>query len=441
VDALSLSLVSAALAALIVFLFARSRQAETKARLQGREDEVARLNGEVELLRRELRSEGDRASGLQAELKAEKASSEARLLELRNVHEKLKGEFAELSAVALRANRDDFLALAQQAFGQLREASAGDLTARQNAVASLVQPIRESLAKVDERIGELERSRATAYGQLGQQLESLQSAQQRLHAETGRLAATLSATRTAGTWGEVQLRRVVELAGMMEHCDFEEQSTPGGGERDRADMIVNLPGGQRIVIDAKAPTEAFREAAVETEPTRRAEKLKDHAAKVRMHCDALGAREYWAKYAPSPEFVVLFLPGDQFLSAALEADPSIMDRSIAKKVLLATPATLIALLKAAAFGWRQEAISRNAEEISALGRQLYDRVANFAEHLEKAGRSLESAVKGYNQAVGSFESTLIPGARKLAELGAKGSKEIGEPSAVEAAPREITKRS
>jgi len=242
VDALSLSLVSAALAALIVFLFARSRQAETKARLQGREDEVARLNGEVELLRRELRSEGDRASGLQAELKAEKASSEARLLELRNVHEKLKGEFAELSAVALRANRDDFLALAQQAFGQLREASAGDLTARQNAVASLVQPIRESLAKVDERIGELERSRATAYGQLGQQLESLQSAQQRLHAETGRLAATLSATRTAGTWGEVQLRRVVELAGMMEHCDFEEQSTPGGGERDRADMIVNLPG-------------------------------------------------------------------------------------------------------------------------------------------------------------------------------------------------------
>ncbi|MFA5265499.1 MAG: DNA recombination protein RmuC, partial [Opitutaceae bacterium] len=202
-----------------------------------------------------------------------------------------------------------------------------------------------------------------------------------------------------------------------------------------------LPGGQQIVVDAKAPTEAFREAAAESDPARRAAKLAEHAAKVRMHCDALSSRDYWAKFQPSPEFVVLFLPGDQFLSAALEADPSIMDRAIGRKVLLATPATLIALLKAASYGWRQEAVSRNAEEISALGRQLYDRVASFAESLDKVGRGLDAAVRGYNTAVGTFEGTVLPGARKFAELGAKGSKTLETPDVAETAPREITKKS
>lgn len=435
------SLLSAAVAALLVWVFANERQRSLRAHLQLRGEELAKTQASLEAAQAELKALGERAGALQAELAASKASAEARLEELRLAHARLKAEFAELSASALRTNRDDFLKLAKEAFGQLKESSASDLGARQAAIASLVQPLKESLTKVDEKIAEMERARSSAYGRLGQQLEALQTAQLRLQQEAGRLATTLSATRTAGTWGEVQLRRVVELSGMVEHCDFVEQATPGGGERERADLLVNLPGGQQIAVDAKAPTEAYREAAAESDPARRAEKLADHAAKVRMHCDALASREYWAKFQPSPEFVVLFLPGDQFLSAALEADPALMDRAIARKVLLATPATLIALLKAAAYGWRQDALSKNSEEISALGRQLYDRVATFAENLDKVGRGLETAVKGYNSAVGTFESSVLPSARRFAELGAKGTKELEAPGSTDTAPREVVKKS
>jgi DNA recombination protein RmuC len=360
--------------------------------------------------------------------------------ELRSAHERLKGEFAELSAAALRHNRDDFLTLAQQAFAQIQEKSAGDYAARQTAIDAVVKPLRESLDKVDGKIAELEQRRERAYGELGKQLESLGSAQLRLHTETSRLATSLSATRTAGTWGELQLRRVVELAGLSSHCDFGEQVTPGGGERDRADLVVHLPGGQRIVVDAKAPTDAFRDAAGETDPVRRAAKLAEHANKVRLHVDALASRDYWTKFQPSPEFVILFLPGDQFLSAALEGDPALTERALARKVLLATPSTLIALLKAAAYGWRQEALSRNAEEVAALGRQLHDRLATFAEHLDRVGRGLEAAAKTFNAAVGSFEQTVLPGARRFAELGAKGAKELPSPARVETVVREISRK-
>ncbi|OIR06321.1 DNA recombination protein RmuC [mine drainage metagenome] len=438
-DLLLIVLCSAGAAALAWFV-ARSRQAVLAERLRATQGDLVRVTTEGDTVRREAETLRSEKSALQAELAAERASAEARLAELRSAHDRLKAEFAELSAAALRSSRDDFLKLATQAFGQLREASASDLEARQASITALVQPLKESLSKVDGKIADLERARATAYGQLGQQLESLHTAHLRLQAETSRLATALSTTRTAGTWGEVQLRRVVELAGLVEHCDFAEQVTPGGGERDRADLVIYLPGNQQIVVDAKAPTEAFREAAVETDPVRRAAKLAEHAAKVRGHADALGAREYWAKFQPSPEFVILFLPGDQFLSAALEGDPSIMDRALAKKVLLATPATLIALLKAAAYGWRQEAVSKNAEEISALGRQLYDRFAIFAEHLDRVGRGLEAAVTHFNKAVGSFESSLVPGGRRFAELGAQGTKEIKAPEGIEAAPREVAKK-
>jgi len=306
-----------------------------------------------------------------------------------------------------------------------------------------VKPLKESLEKVDQKIAELEQKRERAYGDLGRQLESLNTVQQRMHTETTKLSTALSTTRTAGTWGEVQLRRVVELAGMMEHCDFTEQTTftDSAGKVGRPDLIVSLPGGQRIAIDAKAPTEAFREAAVETDPAKRLAKLREHAAKVRGHIEALADRDYWAQIQPSPEYVVLFLPGDSFMSAAIESDPSIMDRAINQRVLLATPMTLVALLKAANYGWTQDALSRNAQEISRLGRELYDRVSGFAEHLGRAGGGLTSAVKHFNAAVGAFEQTLLPGARRFAELGAKGAKELADPERVELEVREVTKRS
>jgi DNA recombination protein RmuC len=426
----------------IAWIILWARGAAVSERLKALEADNARLVSELTVeksARAELAAAGAR---LGADLAAEKAGAEARVGELRSAHERLKGEFAELSALALRSNRDDFLKLAEQSFAQLHEKSSGDLTNRQQAIDSLVKPLKESLEKVDAKINELEQKRERAYGDLGRQLESLGTAQVRMNAETTKLSTALSTTRTAGTWGEVQLRRVVELAGMMEHCDFAEQQsfTDDGGRSHRPDLVVSLPGGQFVAVDAKAPTEAFREAAVETDPQLRLTKLKEHAAKVRGHIDALASREYWAKIQPSPEYVVLFLPGDSFLSAAIESDPSIMDKAINQRVLLATPMTLIALLKAAAYGWKQEAVSRGAEELSKVGRELHNRLVIFNEHMGNTARSLTSAVRNFNAAVGSFEQNLMPGARRFEELGAKGTKELKEPERVEPEVREIAKK-
>jgi DNA recombination protein RmuC len=341
----------------------------------------------------------------------------------------------------LRSNRDDFLKLAEQSFAQLHDKSAGDLTIRQQAIDSLVKPLRESLEKVDAKISELEQRRERAYGDLGRQLESLSSIQVRMNAETTKLSTALGSTRTAGTWGEVQLRRVVELAGMTEHCDFEEQPVFKNEDgRNRPDMVVSLPGNIRIVVDAKAPTEAYREAAAEGDPEIRLAKLKVHAARIRGHVEALASRDYWANVQPSPEFVVLFLPGDSFLSAAIESDPGIMDRAIDRKVLLATPMTLVALLKAVAYGWRQEAVSESAEEVSKLGRELSDRMATVLEHLGRVGSGLSSAVQNFNKAVGSFEQYLVPGARKFKALGAGGIKELDVPERVDVEVREVSRK-
>ena len=278
-----------------------SRSGAVMERLRAAQSEVARLESELAAERAARTELASATSRLGAELAAERAGAEARVAELRSAHDRLKGEFAELSASALRANRDDFMKLAEQSFSQLHEKSAGDLASRQQAIDSLVKPLRESLEKVDAKIAELEQRRERAYGELGRQLESLSSAQLRMHAETTKLSMALSTTRTAGTWGEVQLRRVVELAGMTEHCDFTVQQVfSDENGRNRPDMVVSLPGGQMIVVDAKAPTEAYREAAAEADPDRRLEKLKEHAAKVRGHVEALASRDYWAKIGPSP---------------------------------------------------------------------------------------------------------------------------------------------
>jgi DNA recombination protein RmuC len=422
------ALLAAGLSALIVWFYWRGRAATLTERTRALAQENSRLTQELA----EQRTETQRLSTLvtqhATELTAEKSA-----------HERLVAEFKALSADALRANRADFLAQAQQSFAQLQTQSAGDLEKRQLAIDALVKPLRESLEKVDGKIAEIEKARATAYGALGEQLKTLGTAQLQLQAEATKLSTALRSTSFAGSWGELQLRRVVEMADMLPYCDFSEQETASAGGF-RADLVVRLPGGQRIVVDAKAPLESYRAAVDTADESTRAARLDDHAQKVRGHIDALGAKNYWEQFQPAPEFVVLFLPGDHFLTAALTADSSLMDRALTRRVLLATPTTLIALLKAAAYGWRQEAVSKNADEISALGRQLYDRIAAFAENLEKVGRGLDAAVRGYNTAVGSFEGTVLPGARKFAELGAKGAKDLSPPNLVESTPREITKR-
>jgi DNA recombination protein RmuC len=404
-----LVLASAAVTAALVWLWARSRSAALAERLRLLTDQLAKAEFELAAQRARIPElERDKAR-LDTLLTAERDA-------LQQAQDRLTNTFKALAADALRSNNDEFLK------------RAGD---------TLVKPVAESLKDVRDKISELEKTRASAYGSLSEQLKSLALAQASLQTETTKLSTSLSTTKTAGTWGELQLRRVVELAGMVEHCDFTEQESAGD---QRPDLVVNLPYGQRIVVDAKAPTDAYREAASTADPKVRAAKLAEHAAKVRSHVDALSAKAYWQQFQPSPEFVVLFLPGDQFLSAALEADPALIDRAIRGRVLPVTPSTLVALLKAAAYGWRQESVSKNAEEIRDLGQQLYDRIATYLEHFEKVGHGLETATKSYNAAVGSLEGALIPGARKFAELGAKGSKELPAIGPIETTPRDLTKR-
>ncbi len=404
-----LVLASAAVTAALVWLWARARSAALAERLRQLADQLAKTEIELAALRARIPElERDKAR-LDTLLTAERDA-------LQQAQDRLTNTFKALAADALRSNNDEFLK------------RAGD---------TLVKPVAESLKDVRDKISELEKTRASAYGSLSEQLKSLALAQASLQTETTKLSTSLSTTKTAGTWGELQLRRVVELAGMVEHCDFTEQESAGD---QRPDLVVNLPYGQRIVVDAKAPTDAYREAASTADPKVRATKLAEHAAKVRSHVDALSAKAYWQQFQPSPEFVVLFLPGDQFLSAALEADPALIDRAIRGRVLPVTPSTLVALLKAAAYGWRQESVSKNAEEIRDLGQQLYDRIATYLEHFEKVGHGLETATKSYNAAVGSLEGALIPGARKFAELGAKGSKELPAIGPIETTPRDLTKR-
>lgn len=392
---------------------------------------------DLEISRARLADVENQKSKVENNLAAERAAAAEKISALTDAHERLTNSFKALSADALRLNNQSFLELARETFGKLHQQSSDELGKRQQAIDSMVKPLKESLEKVDAKIGEIEKARASAYGQLSEQLKSLGTAQTSLQAEAAKLTTALRSTTTAGTWGELQLRRVVEMSGMSSYCDFTEQQSSGGF---RPDLIVRLPGGQQIVIDAKAPNDAYREAANASDESIRTAKLTEHAGKVRSHIDALGAKDYWAQFQPSPEFVVLFLPGDQFLSGALQSDPTLIDRAIVKKVLLATPATLIALLKAAAYGWRQEAVSKNAEEIANLGRTLYDRISGFADHLDKVGRGLENANKSYNSAIGAFEGTLLPGARKFVELGAKGAKELTEPGSVETNPRDVLKR-
>lgn len=411
---------------LLTWLFLSARRAALTERLRATTADYERVSNEVAAVRAEAARLLTAQTQLATQLSAE-----------REAQVRLTNEFKALSADALSRNNSTFLELARETFSALQKQSIGDLEKRQLAIDALVKPLAESLQLVDAKIGAIENARKEAYGTLSEQLRSLNTAQLLLQSEASRLSTALRSTSYAGSWGELQLRRVVEMADMLPYCNFAEQETAGGL---RADLVVRLPGGQRIVVDAKTPLEAFRAAIQATDEPTRAGHFSEHAAKVRGHIDALGSKNYWEQFQPAPEFVVLFLPGDQFLGAALQSDSSLMDRALTRRVLLATPSTLIALLKAAAYGWRQESVSKNAEEISQLGRQLHDRIATFTECLEKIGRGLDNAVKGFNSAVGSFEGMLIPGARKFAELGAPGSKKIETPSQVETTVREVAKR-
>ena len=376
------------------------------------------------------------AEGLAARMEQERHSAEEKQALLGAAEKQLADAFNALSAEALARNNQAFLDLATQNLKVFQETAKGDLAARQQAVEGLVKPLAEELARLSGQTQALEKARAESYGQLTEQVKGLLTAQQDLRGETGRLVNALRRPEVRGRWGEVQLKRVVEMAGMQDHCDFYEQEVAADGKRP--DMLVRLPGGKTLVLDSKAPVAAFLEAAEALDDGARGRALERFAQHVRTHIQQLSQKAYWDQFPDAPEFVVLFLPGESFFSAALQQDPALIEYASERKVILATPTTLLALLKAVYYGWRQEALADNARQVSELGAQLYERLAKLGEHWAGVGKNLSQAVKAYNDATGSLESRVMVSARKFEELHvAPEGKKLPELNPVEQAPRAL----
>ena len=401
----------------------RAHRAETLS------EELRRCGGADRIDLDRLR--GDLAEASRARAVAETQANEAvkgveeQKLLLIQARQQLAESFQALSGEALKHNNEAFLSLAKTTFHALHVEAKGELAQRQQAIDDLVKPLSVSLQRYDEQLRQLEQSRQAAYGGLDQHLKLLAESQQRLQQETGNLVNALRAPAVRGRWGEITLKRVAELAGMVVHCDFFEQETVLSDDgRFRPDMIVQLPGGRQIIVDAKTVLAGYLDAHDAQDEERRLEGLRRHAAQVRTRVNELSLKAYWNQFEQAPEFVVLFLPGEQFLGAALEQDPHLIEEGFAQGVVLATPTTLMALLRAVAYGWRQERLAAHAEEAGRLGKDLYERMAILAEHVNDVGQSLGKSVVAYNKAVGSLETRILPAARRFKELGVSSEKEI-----------------
>lgn len=376
---------------------------------------------------------------LQSELDAERRASAEKQAAYEEAKKQLGDSFNTLAAEALKHNSVQFLRLAQENFKQLHLKSEHELSAREKAVENLVKPIREALEKTEQQVRQMEKERQSAYGSLSKHLESMAETQRQLQSETRNLVQALRRPEVRGQWGEMTLKRLAELAGMVEHCDFfeQEQVRSEEGAALRPDMIVRMPDGRDIVVDAKTPLDAYLSAMEASSDDEKQIALQRHARKVRERVRELSTKAYWKQFRNTPDFVVLFIPGDQFLSAALDLDRKLLEDAMAEKVILATPTSFIALLRAVAYGWRQQALAENAEKIRIVGEELYGRLSTFADHMGKLGKSLDSSIGHFNKAVGSFDTRILPSARKFTEMGIHAKKELEEPAPVEKSVRQL----
>ncbi len=419
------------LVALAVWGFARTAMAQTLTRLAARDEADERLHDQVSDARQEQ-------ARLAAELDAERRTAAGKLALLQDAEAKLRDAFASLSSEALRQNNDSFLALARTSLSEFQQTARADLDGRHKAIEDLVQPLKLSLTQVDAKLQQVEQTRAGSHAALAEQLRSLGLAQQTLQTETGRLVQALRSPNVRGQWGELQLRRVVEAAGMLEYCDFDlKESVATADGRLTPDMIVRLPGGRNVVVDAKVPSSAYLDAVEAEGDAAKNARMRDHARQVRDHIVRLGNKTYWAHFQPAPDLVIMFVPGEMLLSAALQSDPGLLEFSLGRGVMLASPLTLMGLLRAVAFGWQQEKIAKNAQEISDLGRQLYDRIRVMAVHFEDVARGLSRSVESYNRAIGSLESRVLVTARRLKDKGVTAPDELPELATIDHTPRPL----
>jgi DNA recombination protein RmuC len=415
---------------------AERRVAMAEAALPELRAQIKDKDRDGDALRKRLEDEIALRTAAETGLDNERERLEEQRALLDKAQEKLKEAFQAVAAQALNSNNESFLQLAKSTLEKYQSEAKKELEARETAVATLVDPIKDSLLKVDAQIQELEKARSVAYGTLSEQVRSLIGSQQKLELETGKLVTALRAPSVRGRWGEVQLRRVVEIANMVPYCDFDEQVTVNTHDgRLRPDLIVKLPGGKNVVVDAKAPLQAYLNALEAQDDDHRKQHLTAHARQIRDHMTKLSTKGYWEQFQPTPEFVVMFLPGESFFSAALEQDPGLIEEGVLQRVIPASPTTLIALLRAVAYGWTQEKLAKNAQQICDLGKELYERLRVVSVYLESVGKGLDRAVDSYNKAVGSIESRVMVSARKFAELGPAVTEEI-----IELAPIERTTR-